>query len=58
MKKTRIYLPFDYVHDSMWSFGNILIPIPFTKKWIGLFKKGFKIVNLSSFHNCTASGVY
>lgn len=58
MKKVRINLPFDYIHDNRWSFGNLIIKIPFTNKWLAVFKKGLRITKNNLFHNCTATGIF
>lgn len=54
-------LPFHRIHDSRSSYGVLVLPIPFSGRWLALFdKKGWRLTDRKpgGFHNCTASGVY
>jgi len=55
-------LPFNYVHDCLHSYGNILFPVPsfdrYNKmRWVGIFKWKLKITDKFGFHNCTMTGI-
>lgn len=43
-------LPFHRIHDVRWSYGVLVLPVPFTGRW--------RLTDRLGFHNCTTTGVY
>ena len=54
-------LPFDKIHDPLFSFGRLIIPW-FGKsqnkkrRWLALFAKSIKRTDKFGFHNCRIFG--
>ena len=52
-------LPFHRIHDVRWSYGVLVLPVPFTGRWLALFDShGWHLTDRLGFHNCTTTGVY
>lgn len=64
--KRNFSLPFDKVHDLLWGYGRLLLPIPWLKdrygdiKWLMFAKrhKRIKKTDTFGFHNCTTTRIY
>lgn len=51
--------PFHRIHDPHYSYGILLLPVPFTGRWLALFeRRGVRLTFRAGFHNCTSSGTY
>ena len=53
-------LPLQRIHDTRSSYGRLLLPLPFTRRWLALFDDhGLRLTDRTGgFHNCTRTGVY